>query len=161
MASDVDAKGAWVARVLGVRVASGQSGGGGDPLARVRAARAGWQSAVDTVDGQINALAKALRDSGDHDLGEIANTGLMTVTGGLRTKMMAALIDVGDSDIALVRKSGPKAASLAEKLAGTIGADERVAACDANDFGVPVTIQATLGGALAELAGALREAARA
>lgn len=169
MADDGGARDAWVKRVLGISPPAGQSGTGkidagkidaGRIVARWRAARRAWQDASETVDAQINGLARILRANGDDDLRQIAESGLMTVTGGFRTRMTAALMDLGDGDIEKLRKNGAKAAGFAEKLRDQIDGDIRVAACDENDFGAPVAIRATLGPALAELAGVLRDAAQ-
>ena len=154
----------WVTRVLGVALSNAAppaAAGAGDLLGRWRAVRAGWQDATDQVNEQLNALAKALRANGDKDLAAIADFGLMTVTGGFRTRMMAALQDLGADDVARLRKNGGKAAGFAEKLKAQIEGDAKVAACDANPFGVVVTVRATLGTALANLAAVLRDAARA
>ena len=163
--ADVDeAQRTWVTRVLGVTLAGSAppvTGGTGDILGRWRSARTGWQDATQAVNGQINALAKALRATKDKDLAAIADSGLMTVTGGFLARMMAALQDMGEDDAAKLHKSGDKAAALAEKLKAQIEGDAKVAACDANPFGVAVSIRATLGAALANLAAVLRDAARA
>jgi hypothetical protein len=154
----------WVARVLGVTLPSAAppaTAEAGDILTRWRAARTGWQDATDLVNEQLNALAKALRAASDKDLAAIADSGLMTVTGGFRTRMMAALKDLGADDAAKLRKDGGKAAGFAEKLKAQIEGDAKVAACDANPFGVAVAVRATLGTALANLAAVLRDAARA
>ena len=162
MADITDAQRQWTQRVLGLGGAPQASpSGGGDVLKRWQAARQGWQSAVEQVDGQINALAKFLRGSGDADLAKIADTGLMTVTGGFRTKMTAAMHELGTDDAAKLRKNGGKAAGFAEKLKAQLDSDARVAACDGNEFGVPVSIGATLGAALAELSAVLGDAAKA
>ena len=162
MADITDAQRQWTQRVLGLGGAPQASpSGGGDVLKRWQAARQGWQSAVEQVDGQINALAKFLRGSGDADLAKIADTGLMTVTGGFRTKMTAAMHELGTDDAAKLRKNGGKAAGFAEKLKAQLDSDAKVAGCDANPYGVAVSIRATLGPALAKLAAVLRAAARA
>lgn len=152
----------WIEHFLGVRPpAARRSVPPTALLARYRAAKIAWQAATETVDAQINGLAKVLQGSGDADLQQIANTGLMTVTGGFRTRMMAALIDIGDGDIGKLRKGAAKTAGFAQKLREQIDGDARVIACDENEFGATVAIRATLGPALAELAHALDEAATA
>jgi hypothetical protein len=101
MSASADLRRAWVERVLGVSVGHREDGGkpgAGDITARLRAARAAWLTAIEMVDGQINALAAALQGTDDEDLHRIASTGLMTVTGRFRTRMMAALMGLGDGD---------------------------------------------------------------
>lgn len=142
-------------------VLAGGAGADARLLERWQAARQGWQAAVESVDDQINALARALRESGNEDLREIADSGLSSVTGGYRTRMTAAMIDIGVGDVAKLRKNGARAAGFTEKLIDQIDGDARVIACDTISFGVPVSIRATLGPALKGLAGVLREAARA
>ena len=164
MAEAQDVRRKWLERVLGFTFPAApptSESGPADILARWRAARDGWQSAVERVNSQIDALAKALRATGDTDLAEIADTGLMTVTGGFRTKMTAAMHELGTDDAAKLRKNGGKAAGFAEKLKAQLDSDAKVAGCDANPYGVAVSIRATLGPALANLAAVLRAAARA
>lgn len=159
MLDQTEARRAWVQTVLGVTVPASAP----DPaklLQRWRVAREGWKNAMDAVDGQVNALAKVLRESGNDDLQEIADSGLMTVTGGFRTRMMAALMDIGEGDAAKLRKNGAKAAGFAEKLRDQIDGDARVIACDTISFGVPVVIRGTLRPALDELASVLHDATR-
>jgi len=155
----------WVKRVLGVtpRETGGANGHVGEPgalLARWTKARNGWQAADEAVGQQINGLAAILRSSGDPDLATVADTGLMTVTAGFKTKMMAALMDIGTDDMAKLRKRAAKTAVFVDKLQAQIESDARVIACDESDFGVPVTIRATLGRALGELSSVLAEAAK-
>jgi hypothetical protein len=113
------------------------------------AARAAWQEASDTVDGQIAALQAALRATDDADLHDIAEFGLNAVTANHKVPLMAAIREVDTG--------GPrdKLAKLVEAFSTHIATDERVEACDENHLGVPVSIRATLGPALATMRAAL------
>ncbi len=155
---------AWVGRVLGVTV-SGASQGvspgvslGVSPggAAGFPAALAAWRDAAETVDGQIAQLARALRDTGDDDLADIAEFGLNAVTAGHKVPLMAALMMLGSGDPPAMAKFGAKALKTVQAFRGHIESDERVAACDDNPFGVAVSIRAMLGPALAGLETALR-----
>ena len=121
---------------------------------RWKAARAAWETAMETVDGQIAALQQMLRGSGDEELEEIAEFGLNAVTAGHKVPLMAAMMEIGAGSAETLAKSGPKALAMVQAFRGHIESDERVAACDENP-GVPVSIRATLGPALAGLEAAL------
>ncbi len=81
-----------------------------------RAARAAWQSANDTVDGQLTVLFTALRASDDEVFRQIAELGPNALTGGFRNRMTAALTDIGEADAPDFRKKAAKAAGFVEKL---------------------------------------------
>jgi hypothetical protein len=151
----------WIERILGFRVAplpkTRQRAGGrttGAP-ARWKAARDAWKTASEAVDGQISALQAVLRKSGDDTLEEIAEFGLNGVTGNYRVPLAAALIELGADNPAVMRKTGPKALKIINDFRAYLDTSEKVEVCDANPFGTPVSIRATLGGALAELAASL------
>jgi hypothetical protein len=139
------AKAAWVTRVLGVEP---RSGGGGAPR-DFDAALAGWQAALDTVDRQIEALQAVLRDSPDSELHDIAEFGLNTMTGDHKVKIQAAVMEMRDGTMT------PHAAGAAASLIGSfqthLAGDERIAACDANPFGVKLSLRETLSPALQAL----------
>lgn len=155
----MDEKAAWVQRVLGVTPGATGRGGDGALAARGwRQAREAWTTASETVDRQIGAHQGVLRLTGDPELIEIAEFGLNAMTGGFKTRLLAALMDMGDQDPAQAPQSARKALAAVQGLRGEIAADPRVAACDANPGGVPVAIQATLLQALDGLASALSAA---
>jgi hypothetical protein len=116
-----------------------------------KAAATSWQSASDTVDGQMTQLQAALRGSDDPELQEIAETGVNAVTGDLKVPLMAVILDV-------TRATGPGLKASAEKARGIVTAfqsylegEGTVAACDQNPFGLTVTIRKSLGAALAQM----------
>jgi hypothetical protein len=140
-------------QVLDTASAPAPGGAKADP-ARWAAARAAWQDASDTVDAQMAALQKVLRDSGDEELEEIAEYGLNAVTDGHKVPLMTAIMEIGSGTPETLAKSGAKALAAVQAFKAHIESDERVAACDENPD-VPVTIRATLGPALAGLEAAL------
>lgn len=152
-----DAKRAWIEHVLGVRIA-GEGPAPPRPAAGWRGARESWQQASEAVDNQISGLQSALLATQDAELKEIAEFGLNAMTGGYKVRMMAALADLGDAGPAASQDGAAKALALVQGLKSQIESDERVAACDANPFGVAIAIRATLGPALDGLAAALRPA---
>ena len=145
-----EAQDAWIERVLGVELpllSTGQNPAGlGDALAA-------WRQALETVGGQITVLQGVLRNSPDEDLQAIAEFGLNAMTGSHKIKLQAALTDTA----ADLSKAG-KAAQLAGAFASHLAGDKRVAACDANPFGVRIAIRATLVPALTGLQRALQAA---
>lgn len=158
MSGSQAARADWLQRVLGFTVPTPGPRAGRAPQAagaQWKAARAEWDAASETVDGQIGALQAALRQSGDDTLEEIAEFGLNGVTGNYRVPLMAALMGLGAGSPAAMRKSGPKALKIINDFRTYLESSEAVEVCDANPFGTPVTIRATLGGALGGLAAAL------
>jgi hypothetical protein len=152
-----EAQNSWVARVLGMTLPASAtpSSERGNLTERWRVARAAWQDAIEAVDGQIAALQKVMRDSGDETLEEIAEYGLNGVTKGHKVPLMAAMMEVGAGTPDALVKAGPKALAAAQAFRKHIESDERVAACDDNPGGVAVTIRGTLGPALAQIEAAL------
>jgi hypothetical protein len=159
MSGAADAKQDWVQRVLGVTILDIAAASAGPASTRPEdwsAARAAWQTASDTVDGQIAALQSALRADGDETLKQIAEFGVNGITGNHKVPLMAALAEIGSGDAAVIAKVGPKALGIIEAFRGYLATDEKVEVCDENPFGVPVAIRATLGGALAQMAATLQ-----
>lgn len=147
--ADADAQHAWIKRVLGVDPKV--SGGGG--MADLSDALAAWRDALETVNGQVSDLQKVLRASPDDELHDIAEFGLNAMTGNYRIKLQAALLEAPDNPV-----KAAAASRLAGSFAAHIAADKRIAASDANPFGVSMSIRATLGPALAALQKALQTA---
>lgn len=131
-------------------------------------ARQAWQDANDAVDGQINGLrAKLLERAGAGDdgveglaeaLADIAENGLNTVTEDHRVKLIASVMSVGDGSTEAIRNFGPKALSQITAFQAFLETSEMIKACDANPFGVPMSIHATLGPSLQQMAAALQAA---
>lgn len=139
---------------------SGGSGGGRFDEAAFRKqwaeAKAGWRDALDTVNGQIAALQSALKKIDDVELHEIAEFGLAGVTGNYKVPMMAAIIEIDQArGGASLRKGAAKAGDIAKAFNAYLASEETVAVCDANEFGVPVTLRASLGKALSGIEAAL------
>ncbi len=149
---------AWIARVLGVQFPAVVSADGQDSDQRWQMACQAWRAASEAIDGQMGALQKALRASGDPELIDIAEFGLNAVTGDHKVRLTALLSELGSP--AAAQKSGAKTLALLSDFKTHIETDPRVAACDANPIAVPVSIRATIAPALAGLQAAL-EAARA
>lgn len=116
-----------------------------------------WTRASDTVDAQIVKLQAALKKSDDEELVEIAEFGLNAVTGGFKVPLMAVIRDL-DSAGAPKPETIAKARNIVADFHAHINSDERVAVCDDNPFGVAMSIRATLGEALAQMAKALKTA---
>jgi hypothetical protein len=145
------AKHLWVKRVLGVDVPTG-----GRPSGLAEAV-AGWQRALESVDGQIAALQQRLRPAPDPELQQIAEFGLGAMTGSHKVKIQAALLDV-QTGTGGARKAGA-AARLVGAFLAHLASDPRIAACDASRFGVSMSIRQTLSPALVTLQTALQAAA--
>ena len=141
MADEV-AKAAWVKRVLGVEPGSG---GGAAPRG-FNTALAGWQAALDTVAGQIEALQAVLRGSPDSELQDIGEFGLNAMTGDHKVKIEAALMAMRGG--AFTPSAAGAAVSLIGSFQAHLAGDERIAACDANPFGIRLSLRETLTPAL-------------
>ena len=148
-----DARDTWVERVLGVRVPMASAGDRATPTPApdLTSALAAWEDALAKTNTQIEALQQVLRASPDKDLHDIAEFGLNAITANHRVKLQAALMDL---------RNGVPGAGAALKLASSlldhINTDMRIAACDANPFGVRMNLHGTLAPALSQLAAALR-----
>ncbi len=154
----LDAKAAWVGRVLGIEV------GNATPVAApfdeaafrkdFRAALDAWRAASDSVDAQINELRTVLRDTGDKDLLRIAEFGLNGITGTRKTGLLVALREIGGASGPNVIPLARKAVLAADAFRGFVQSDPRVRACD--DYPkIKTPIGPTLGRALGALAQAL------
>lgn len=128
---------AWTRRVLGVDIAPTSTDR--PDLSR---AVAGWRQALDKVDGQISGLQAVLRSAPDEELQEIAEFGLNAMTGNHKVKIQAALMDLQAGDTSPRKISA--AASLVASFIAHLASDKRVAACDANPFGVAMSVRQTL-----------------
>ncbi len=163
MSGSVDARAAWLERVLGYTPpGTGQEAGAGTQASAAgwQAARDAWQAASEVVDGQIAGLQAVLRRTGDDRLEEIAEFGLNGITGNHRAKLMAMLLELGNGDAATLQKIGPKALGLIDAFRSHLESSEAVEVCDGNPFGAPVAIRATLVPALVQMTAALQAATR-
>jgi hypothetical protein len=133
-----------------------------------QAARKAWQDANDAVNDQINGLRTALLEAakeGDGDteglalaLTDLAENGLNEITEDHRVRLMAAVQELAGGTPAAMRKSGARALALIEGFESFLGSNPKIAACDDNPYGAPVSIRATLTPPLRQMAAALRAA---
>jgi hypothetical protein len=133
-----------------------------------QSARDAWRDANDAVNDQINALRQALLDEarqGDGDvegmamaLTDVAENGLNAITEDHRVRLMAAVMALGGGEPAAMRKSAAPALGLIEAFDGFLASSPKVAACDDNPYGAAVSIRATLGPPLKQMAAALKGA---
>jgi len=139
MSDSTDDKKTWVTRVLGVGFDSAAPGASAADFPK---ALRSFQQALDAVDTQIAALQAALRNSGDDELLAIAAFPLNAITGDHRDKVQKALLQIASA------RDVHRAAGVAIDLIGSflthLATDEKIAACDANPFGVGVTMRGTL-----------------
>lgn len=149
--SDATARAAWIKRVLGIDVGSGALRATPPDLS---AALAAWRSALETADQQISALQAALRGSPDSELHEIAEFGLNAMTASHKVKIQTALMEIS-AGRASARSIGSTVGLISSFLAHIAG-DKRIAACDANPFGVRVSLRQTLSPPLEDLRAALK-----
>lgn len=138
----------WVQRVLGVTLGSRTH-----DWSKLRMI---WQQASEAADAQIAALQGALRESDDDVLQEIGEFGLSGVTGNFRVPLMAGLRELDRT-----ASSGGAAKLLAtiQRFRAHIESSEKIRACDDNPFGVAVSLQDTLGKALAQMESDIARAA--
>lgn len=126
-----------------------------------KAARDAFQEAAESVDAQITLLQRELRGSDETDLQEIAEFGLNGLTANTRVPLLTALTAAGRGNVMLLKKAAPKIEQAATAFINQLSTDPRVAACDENPFGVPVTIIATYQDAVDQLLNAVKLAQRA
>lgn len=124
-------------------------------------AKSTWQNAIDTVNGQLEKLAAALREANDEELKDIAEFGLNAVTNNHRVRLQAAMMDVDDAKAEALASKAARASNLVLDFRDHLEVDERVQACDENPFDVTVTIRAELVPALTMLEEALSQATTA
>jgi hypothetical protein len=147
----------WVESVLGVQFDSGATTSPVHEFTdRWKQSYATWQDAIETVDKQMETLAKACRESEDLWLVNIANLGLPAVTGNYKTPLMAACLEASKTPSDKVAGAAAKARTAVANFAQHIATDPQVAGCDSNPFHVAVSIRATLGPALKSLNDTLR-----
>jgi len=122
------------------------------------AAKQAWEAANKDSSAQIEKLQKALRESGDEDLAEIAEFGLNGVTGNFKVRLMAAIVAMDSANAEARAGIAKRAASIVSGFRSHIDTHPQVKACDENPLGVPVNIRSSIGGALTELSKVLATA---
>jgi hypothetical protein len=116
-----------------------------------QAACAAFRVASDEVDAQISKLQGELRDSDDPELNEISELGLNAMTGNTRVPLQTAIREAGDGAVQHLRATVPKLRSAIDSFRKQLTSDRRVAACDANPFGIDMSIRATYESALDQM----------
>jgi hypothetical protein len=109
-----------------------------------QAAREAWNTASETVDGQIAALQAALLKSKDPELQLIGELGLNAVTGNFKVPLLAAMQSLSNAP---PEARAPVVASTRQAINGFrqyLGSSQEVAVVDDNPLDVPVRIVATL-----------------
>lgn len=156
--TDSDQKRAWITSVL--RVDFWPFDEPEEPFDEARfrkrwaSAADAWRDAIETVDGQIEALRVALLRSRDPVLAAIADGGLAQLTGDFKTPVMASLFDIPKTEGAARRKAAKAARAAYEAFRTHVLHDERIVALDRHAkslFGVNVTIGDEIAGGLDRL----------
>lgn len=146
------AKDEWVLAVLGIDLSATPSDAAAfakEPFrSRWTTLRDDWSEASYAADQQIGVLQIALRKSGNEDLAQIANFGMNALTGNFKVQLMAAMKDLDSANDDKVPKAAAKALPVIRGFRKHLSSDPRVKACDANPFGVSMSLAATLDGAL-------------
>jgi hypothetical protein len=117
-----------------------------------------WRDAMEDVDAQMARLQQKLLDSEDDDVMEIGEFGLNAVTSNHKVPIMAGMLEVDQAGELLAFGTVMKLVQKIIKFRQFLQQDIRVAACDENPFGVPVSIRGTLIPALEQLELSLTEA---
>ena len=121
-----------------------EASGAGSPGSEGARLLALWQDAKDEVDAGINQLVAALRAEKDPDLDQIADRGLIGVTGGNTVKLMAAFLELRGA----TAETRPKAAGVLRKAAesyrSTVFAHPLIDLIDNNPWGVQVGMKSRL-----------------
>ncbi len=167
MSDSATAKQDWVLRVLGATVPApgqkspaegakhAQTTGAHGAAPDWTTAQVACESALAAVDQQIAALRLALRKTNDDGMLVISEIGLPAMMAEFKPRLVAALQGAGEGDPASRKAGGAALLKVVQDVSGLIGADKRIAACDANTLGVTVSIRSTLGPALAALSAAV------
>jgi hypothetical protein len=141
----------WISDVLGVAFTPADQDEKPRPVVpfatRWQPVKEAWTDAIFTAEQQIAALGKLLGTASDPRLQQIAKVGLGAIMAGHKVAVMTAIRELAaDPD-----KAKPKALKAVGGFRAHIESDARVAACDQNPFGVPVTLRTTLGGVLTQM----------
>lgn len=104
-----------------------------------------WQDAKDKVDAQLQLLSDVLRKSGDPDLSDVAGE-VETLLEPVRVSLLGALAEYDKAPES--RPARDQASDAVGAARGWLVNEPRVAAVDGNPWGVPMAVEATIGGAL-------------
>ncbi len=136
---------AWATRVLGVAFA-GSSSVSHEKIDR----RAIWRDAKESVDDGLNRLASELRSYEDPDLERIADFGLFGIGVGENVALNKALIEYETAAPDRQSAAGAKLRIAVGKYRTLLQAEPMVRLIDRNPA-VPMSLAATLGGALDQI----------
>jgi hypothetical protein len=115
-----------------------------------------WIAAKEQIGVGIGQLQQALRKTGEADSLLIADRGFHGITGRLQVGLQTALIEFDQADAAGLAAARARALAELAKFQRFVADDELVSLVDANPYGVPVRLKATLTPALDQVAQALR-----
>jgi hypothetical protein len=110
-----------------------------------------WATAKAQADAQISVLQKALNASGFDIMQKVAQSGIDKLTEGPAKSLTQAL---SDYDKAGADAVGPVKSAVNE-MRKVLEGDRIIAALDANPLKMPVSLRATLGGALDQIEASL------
>jgi hypothetical protein len=153
----LDARGAWVRRVLGLDVARAAASPGDFRSALARGL-ADWQRATEATGKQIEALRSVLLATSDPGMHKIAEFGLNGITGKLRVGLETALRELARAPPSARPKAAEALAASVAAFRGFLAVDKRIAACDRCPT-VPVSLRQTFGAGLDSLDRMLKSAA--
>ena len=117
-----------------------------------------WEIASRTVDGQLEELKKALKQTGDKDLISIADNNIDRLNGNFADSLDACVNKIERLEGAALSRASSKARVIIGGFRKHIGKDAAIKACEKNPVKIAVSIQATLGAALDKLDKALATA---
>jgi len=144
---------AWVTRVLGVTFGASAAAPGtashANPSEKIDR-RAVWRDAKESVDDGLNRLASELRSYEDPDLERIADFGLFGLGTGENVALNKALIEYEAAAPDRRPAAGAKLRTALGNYRTLLQAEPMVRLIDRNPA-VPMTIAATLGGALDQI----------
>jgi hypothetical protein len=144
--------------VIKQALSGGEARHGADFAKHWTVAKQAWRTANDTVDDQIAKLEALLRESGHAGLEAVAEFGLNGLTANHKVRLMAAMRDIDAAGGKITPKLAANTLRLAKDFQKHINADPRVTVCDANPFGVTVTIRKSISGALDRIIAAVQTA---
>jgi hypothetical protein len=148
---DSERERAWLLRVLGLDPSSGSPSGAAAGAPRVGKALPVWIAAREQVGEQITKLQDAMRGTKYPLLEKLADRGLNGITGRLQVGLQVQLMELDQSDAAGRSQAAGKVRTGIADFRAFLQTDRIVPLIEKNPFGVPVTLSASLGEALAAI----------